>query len=92
MIPLSYENEHRPWQLYERTFYQFLGRCWQLDFGKRRFRFRNKLFILDATVIELYARLFYWAKFRRLDHLVTMTSTSAPSLTVMRFVIQPPWR
>jgi len=62
---LSYANEHRPWQLYERIFYQFLGRCRQLDFGKRRFRFKNKLFSLDATVIELCASLFDWAKFRQ---------------------------
>jgi len=62
---LSYANEHRPWQLYEKIFYQLLGRCRQLDFGKRRFRFKNKLFSLDATVIELCASLFDWAKFRQ---------------------------
>ena len=62
---LSYANEHRPWQLYERVFYQLLDRCRQLDFGSRRFRFRNKLFSLDATVIELCASLFDWAKFRQ---------------------------
>jgi hypothetical protein len=62
---LSYANEHRPWQLYERIFYHLLSRCRQLDFGKRRFRFKNKLFSLDATVIELCASLFDWAKFRQ---------------------------
>lgn len=62
---LSYANEHRPWQLYEKVFYQLLGQCRTLDFGKRRFRFRNKLFSLDATVIELCAGLFDWAKFRQ---------------------------
>jgi hypothetical protein len=62
---LSYANEHRPWQLYERVFYQLLDKCRQLDFGKRRFRFKNKLFSLDATVIELCASLFDWAKFRQ---------------------------
>jgi len=62
---LSYANEHRPWQLYEKTFYQLLGKCRQLDFGRRRFRFKNKLFSLDATVIELCASLFDWARFRQ---------------------------
>lgn len=62
---LSYANEHRPWQLYEKTFYQLLGKCRQLDFGKRRFRFKSKLFSLDATVIELCASLFDWARFRQ---------------------------
>lgn len=62
---LSYANEHRPWQLYEKTFYLLLGKCQQLNFGKRRFRFKNKLFSLDASVIELCASLFDWAKFRQ---------------------------
>jgi hypothetical protein len=62
---LSYANGHRPWQLYERIFYQLLGKCQVLAAGKKKFRFKNKLFSLDATVIELCARLFDWAKFRR---------------------------
>lgn len=62
---LSYANEHRPWQLYERVFYQLLDKCQQLELSKHRFRFKNKLFSLDATVIELCASLFDWAKFRQ---------------------------
>ena len=62
---LSYANEHRPWQLYEKIFYKLLGRCKLYAQGKKKFRFNNKLFSLDATVIELCASLFDWAKFRR---------------------------
>ncbi len=62
---LSYANEHRSWLLYQKIFYQLLDRCHALDFGKRRFRFKSKLFSLDATVIELCATLFDWAKFRQ---------------------------
>lgn len=62
---LSYANNHRPWQLYQRVFYQFLGKCQDMVIGKKKFRFRNRLFSLDATVIELCARLFNWAKFRQ---------------------------
>jgi hypothetical protein len=61
---LSYANEHRPWQLYEAVFYQLLQKCQAQAKGKTKFRFRNKLFSLDATVIELCASLFDWAKFR----------------------------
>lgn len=61
---LSYANEHRPWQLYEKIFYQLLSRCQGLAAGRKKFRFRNKLFSLDATVIELCIGLFEWAKFR----------------------------
>jgi len=62
---LSYANEHRPWQLYEKLFYKLLGRCGQLELGKRKFRFKNRLFTLDATVIELCAGLFDWSKYRQ---------------------------
>jgi hypothetical protein len=62
---LSYANNHRPWQLYEKVFYTLLDKCKALAYGKKRFRFKNKLFSLDATVIELCASLFNWAKYRQ---------------------------
>jgi hypothetical protein len=62
---LSYANNHRPWQLYEKVFYTLLDKCKALAYGKKRFRFKNKLFSLDATVIELCASLFNWAKHRQ---------------------------
>jgi len=62
---LSYANEHRPWQLYQSIFYQLLSRCQAMAVGKKKFRFRNKLFSLDATVIELCASIFDWARFRQ---------------------------
>jgi len=60
---LSYANEHRPWQLYREVFYQLLGKCQGMG-AKKKFRFRNKLFSLDATLIELCVSLFDWAKYR----------------------------
>ncbi|MFN3480949.1 MAG: IS4 family transposase [Thermodesulfovibrionales bacterium] len=62
---LSYANEHRPWQLYQRVFYQLLEKCQALATGRKKFRFKNKLFSLDATLIELCASLFDWARFRQ---------------------------
>lgn len=62
---LSYANEHRSWQLYQKIFYEMLVKCQSLALGKKRFRFRNKLFSLDATLIELCVSLFDWAKFRQ---------------------------
>lgn len=61
---LSYVNAHRPWQLYQTVFYQFLSRCRSLQKG-HKFRFKNKLLSIDASVIDLCARLFDWAKFRK---------------------------
>ena len=62
---LSYANEKRPWQLYEKVFYQLLDKCRAIAPTRRRFRFKNKLFSLDASVIDLCASLFDWATFRQ---------------------------
>lgn len=61
---LAYANAHRPWELYQRVFYQLLGRCQQVS-GRHTFRFKNKLLSLDMTVIDLCAEVFPWAVFRR---------------------------
>lgn len=62
---LAYANAHRPWELFETVFHQFLAKCHREAQGRRRFRFRNKLYSLDATVIDLCLTLFDWAKFRQ---------------------------
>jgi hypothetical protein len=61
---LSYANAHRPWQLYEKVFYDLLAKVGKEAPGKP-FRFKNKLLSLDATVIDLCAEAFDWAKFRQ---------------------------
>jgi len=51
---LAYANQHRPWQLYQTVFLQLLDRCQEVAAsGRRKFRFKNKLLSLDATVIDL---------------------------------------
>jgi Transposase DDE domain/Domain of unknown function (DUF4372) len=61
---LAYANAHRPWQLYQHVFEQLLARC-QAIVSSKKFRFKNKLLSLDATMIDLCAELFPWATFRR---------------------------
>jgi hypothetical protein len=62
---LSYANAHRPWKLFEAVFYQLLEQCQQVAPSRTKFRFHNKLLLLDATVIELCVTMFDWARFRR---------------------------
>lgn len=62
---LSYANEHRPWHLYEKLFYALLYRCRQAFNGSGKFRFKNKLYSFDASLVELCLSLFDWAKYRR---------------------------
>ena len=67
---LAYANEHRPWQLQQTIFEQLLTKCQGLAASqpgtrkKSKFRFKNPLLSLDATVIDLCATMFDWAKFR----------------------------
>jgi Transposase DDE domain/Domain of unknown function (DUF4372) len=67
---LGYANEHRPWQLYQTVFQHLLEKCQQVVASapgkkKRKFRFKNRLLSLDATVIALCVSAFDWAQFRR---------------------------
>jgi len=61
---LAYANEHRPWLLYQQVYEQLYARCQAIVPGKK-FRFKNKLLSLDATIIDLCAEMFPWATFRR---------------------------
>ena len=61
---LAYANGHRPWQLYEHLFYQLLERCRTVA-APKKFRFKNKLLTLDATMIDLCVTLFPWATYKR---------------------------
>jgi hypothetical protein len=62
---LAHANAHRPWEIFRDLFYALLERAKAEPHGKRKFRFKNRLFSLDASVIDLCASLFDWAQFRR---------------------------
>jgi hypothetical protein len=61
---LAYANAHRPSALFEDVFQRLLGRCQDLA-PRKKFRFKNKLMSMDATVIDLCLTMFDWAKFRQ---------------------------
>lgn len=64
---LAYANTHRPWQLFETVFHQLLADCQKrLGVAKAgaKLGLPGKLLSLDATVIDLCAAVFDWAKFR----------------------------
>jgi putative transposase len=56
-------NEKQPAELYEALFYKLLGRCKNQP-GKHKFRFKNPLFSLDASAIDLSMNVFPWAAHR----------------------------
>ena len=61
---LSYANAHRPWELFEKLFYDLLTQCQAIS-PRKKFRFKNRLLTLDSTTIELCASMFDWAHWRQ---------------------------
>ena len=61
---LARVNGAQPHGLYEELFGRLLARCRTAAPG-HGFRFRNPLYSLDATTIDLCLSVFPWAKFRR---------------------------
>jgi hypothetical protein len=57
-------NNRRPASFFEALFCLMYRRCQPLA-PKHKFKFKNKLFSLDATVVGLCLSLFPWASFRR---------------------------
>lgn len=59
---LAYANEHRSQELFKKIFISMLSKCKPLA-PKHKFRFRNPLYSIDTTTIELCLSLYDWAKF-----------------------------
>lgn len=85
---LAYANEHRPWELYQKTFFHLFNRCQNQVVGKKKFKFKNKLVSMDSSVIDLCLSLYDWAKFRRTKgaiklHLILDHDGYLPSFAVI---------
>ena len=57
-------NNVRPASFYDALFTKIYQRC-RIVSPKHKFKFKNKLFSLDASVIDLSLSAFPWARFRR---------------------------
>jgi len=60
---LSRINQDKPYQLYQSLFASMLKRCRSVVPG-HGFRFKNELYSMDSTTIDLCLSLFSWASFR----------------------------
>jgi putative transposase len=59
---LSRLNQQQPYSLYEALFGKLYARCQGLA-PKHGFRFKNKLYSLDASLIDLSLKIFPWAHY-----------------------------
>ena len=60
---LAYANEHRTHELFKKIFLAMLSKCEAIA-PRHKFRFKNPLYSIDATLIALCLSLYNWAKFR----------------------------
>ena len=61
---LTDANNNRSADFFQAFFDKTYQRCAALAPGKKKFKFKNKLYSLDASTIDLCLSLFTWAKFR----------------------------
>jgi len=101
---LSRINEDKPYTLYEALFSQLLKRC-QGHVPQHQFTFKNALYSLDASTIDLCLSMFPWAKFRStkgavklhvglnhqgyLPEFVTITEGNVADITIGRILEFP---
>ncbi len=101
---LSRINEDKPYTLYEALFSKLLKRC-QGHVPGHQFTFKNALYSLDASTIDLCLSMFPWAKFRStkgavklhvglnhrgyLPEFVTITEGNVADITIGRMLEFP---
>jgi putative transposase len=61
---LAHANKTRPWQLYQDLAQEIYKLCCDARPQSKKFRFKSRLFIMDATVISLCLSLYPWAEYR----------------------------
>lgn len=58
-------NEQQPHHLYEALFFRLLNRCRSLAPRNKAFKLKGKIYLLDASLVELTLSLFPWATYRK---------------------------
>jgi putative transposase len=102
---LADANNKRPAAFFERLFGYQYAKCAAFA-PRKKFRFKNKLYSFDASVVDLCLSLFPWAKFRTtkggiklhalLDHdgyipaFIKITTAKVADLTVAKTLKLPP--
>jgi hypothetical protein len=104
---LSYVNGARSWEFFQEIFYLTLKKVQSEQFPrKKKFRFKNKLYSMDASIIDLCLSMFDWAHYRTtkgaiklhllLDHdgylptFVNITTGKVHEVNIAREIRLPP--
>lgn len=62
---ISYANNNRSYEIFEKLFYALLNQCQEITKENRDFKFKSPLYILDSSTISLCLSLFDWAKYSK---------------------------
>ena len=62
---LSRANEQQPHKMYEALFLRLLNRCQSMAPRNKAFRLKGKIYLLDASLVDLTLSLFPWAQYRK---------------------------
>lgn len=84
---ISDANNRINYEVYEKLFYVMLKKCQALT-QTTKFKFKNNLYALDSSTIDLCLSLFDWAKFRRTKggiklHALVDLKTQIPAFAVV---------
>jgi len=82
---ISYANNHRSFEIFEKLFYALLGQCKEVICGDHHFKFNNPLYIIDSTTVSLCLNLFDWAKYSKTKgavklHTILDSTTMLPEI------------
>lgn len=81
---LSYANNNRSYEIFEKLFYAVLRQCKEVAISKN-FNFNSPLYSFDSTTIKLCLSIFDWAKYTKEKgalkiHLLLNNQTTIPEL------------
>lgn len=62
---LAYANGKRGWEPFRDLFFSMIDKCRSVRRGKRKFKFKNKVCSVDASIVELCVDSFDWAHYRK---------------------------
>lgn len=82
---VSYANNNRSYEVFEKLFYTLLKQCHEVVSGDNQFKFKNPLYILDSSTISLCLNLFNWATYSKTKgaiklHTILDSTTMLPVL------------
>ena len=81
---LSYANNNRNYEIFEKLFYALLEQCKDVTADKN-FKFHNPLYSFDSTTVRLCLSVFDWAKYTKEKgalkiHMLLNNQTTIPAL------------